>query len=903
MLENPKRAILLVEDEAILAIAEKMELEKYGYVVNIVNTGEKAVEAVKTMPDIDLVLMDINLGNGIDGTQAAEIILKDHDIPIVFVSSHSEREVVEKTERITSYGYVIKNSSFTILDASIKMVLKLFQEKKNRAEKEVALREREDRLSKIMMAENDGMWDWNIQSTTEELQEQNEKLILSGQYLRQSEACLQDSVDKFNLLLNSVTEGIYGVDENENCTFCNDSCLKLLGYTHQDQLLGKNMHWLMHGKHSDGSVYLIEDCPIAKNFRKGIGIHIDDEVFWRSDNSCFHAEYWSNPQILNGKIIGAVMSFVDITKRKRAEEALLESEERFKKLSSFSFEGIIIHKNLIGVDVNESMIKLLGYERNEIIGMNLFNVIHPDYHEIVKNNAVKQIATPYQIVVVRKDGSFFDADIEGKNISYNGEHFRVACIRDITERKKTEVALKESQERLKFALEVSSLGEWELNLKTNTIKRNDRWAEMLGYSLAEIDDSIQQGVDLQHPDDREIVSKAVQDYYEGRADYFKINYRMKTKDGSYKWIQDCGKTYERDADGKPIRLCGTHTDIDEQKKAEDVIRTTNNLLSSILESSPDVIVFALDSQYQYIAFNSKHKAVIQHIWGKEIALGMNMLEIIGSHEDGQKAKENFDRALAGESFVVVEDYGDEELSRQSWLDYWSPIKAMDGKVIGLTCFVLNNTEQKKAETKIKALLAEKELILKEVHHRIKNNMNTISSLLSLQAGTIAEPEAIKALVDAGSRIHCMSLLYDKLYRSVNFDQLSVKEYLNSLVDDVVENFPDSQIVKIEKNLMEFRLNTKKAQSMGIIINELLTNILKYAFKGRKKGLIVVAANSSNGHATISVEDDGIGMPETVSFKNSTGFGLQLIQALTQQMNGTIRIERGNGTRIVLEFEL
>lgn len=131
MVEHPKKTILLVEDEIIIAMSEKMELEKYGYVVKMVNNGQKAIEAVNTSSEIDLILMDINLGNGIDGTEAAEIILRDHDIPIVFVSSHREREIVEKTEKITSYGYVVKNSSITVLDASIKMAFKLFDANRN----------------------------------------------------------------------------------------------------------------------------------------------------------------------------------------------------------------------------------------------------------------------------------------------------------------------------------------------------------------------------------------------------------------------------------------------------------------------------------------------------------------------------------------------------------------------------------------------------------------------------------------------------------------------------------------------------------------------------------------------------------------------------------------------------
>ncbi|RKX80687.1 MAG: histidine kinase, partial [Spirochaetes bacterium] len=120
------KSILLVEDEVLIALGKQQELEKYGYIVQHTNTGEKAVVIIKENKEIDLILMDIDLGKGIDGTEAAAIILKNHNIPIVFMSSHTDPEIVEKTEKITSYGYVVKSASITVLDASIKMAFKLF---------------------------------------------------------------------------------------------------------------------------------------------------------------------------------------------------------------------------------------------------------------------------------------------------------------------------------------------------------------------------------------------------------------------------------------------------------------------------------------------------------------------------------------------------------------------------------------------------------------------------------------------------------------------------------------------------------------------------------------------------------------------------------------------------------
>jgi len=147
-----------VEDEVLIALGERQELEQYGYTVLHVTKGEKAVEAVvhgKTR--IDLILMDINLGPGMDGTQAAEKILEHHDIPIVFLSSHTEPAIVEKTEKITSYGYIVKNSGITVFDASIKMAFKLHKAK-------TEMRESNERFRLAVDETGEGIWDWNMQT-------------------------------------------------------------------------------------------------------------------------------------------------------------------------------------------------------------------------------------------------------------------------------------------------------------------------------------------------------------------------------------------------------------------------------------------------------------------------------------------------------------------------------------------------------------------------------------------------------------------------------------------------------------------------------------------------------------------------------------------------------------------
>jgi len=228
---------------------------------------------------------------------------------------------------------------------------------------------------------------------------------------------------------------------------------------------------------------------------------------------------------------------------------------------------------------------------------------------------------------------------------------------------------------------------------------------------------------------------------------------------------------------------------------------------------------------------------------------------------------------------------------------------VSGKYRGAVLILNDITEINDAGEKIRHLLAEKELILKEVHHRIKNNLNTIKGLLSLQAGFLKDPSAVSALNDSENRVESMMILYDKLYCSDNFENLSVKDYLPTLIDEMVKNFPNYHSVKIEKKIDDFVLDIKKIQPLGIITNELLTNIMKYAFTGTGDGLISISAGLKDNTVTLVITDNGRGLPETIDFKNSTGFGMQLVSMLTDQIGGKIRIERGSGTRFILEFKL
>ncbi len=211
-------------------------------------------------------------------------------------------------------------------------------------------------------------------------------------------------------------------------------------------------------------------------------------------------------------------------------------------------------------------------------------------------------------------------------------------------------------------------------------------------------------------------------------------------------------------------------------------------------------------------------------------------------------------------------------------------------------------ERKTAEEKIKSLLKEKELILKEVHHRIKNNMSTTYNLLVLQSDSLADREAKKAIDNAASRVQAMLALYEELFITGSYSDVSLKKYLPVLAEKIISNFPNRKIVKLKVDSDEFTLSEKKISSLGLIINELLTNIMKYAFTGKDSGEILVQLRNNSNKILLTIEDNGNGIPENEDLKSPSGFGLSLVETLTNQLEGTISFDGSNGTKVTLVFD-
>lgn len=211
--------------------------------------------------------------------------------------------------------------------------------------------------------------------------------------------------------------------------------------------------------------------------------------------------------------------------------------------------------------------------------------------------------------------------------------------------------------------------------------------------------------------------------------------------------------------------------------------------------------------------------------------------------------------------------------------------------------ISTNEELKKANT-------EKDLLLKEVHHRIKNNMSIIAGLLMLQAENLQNREAVSALEDAQRRVLNMMQLYDKLYKNSSYSSIMTADYLPFLIDEIKETFKENNRVVLHKKIDNFELKAKDIFPVSIIINELVTNSFKYAFQDKEDGVISIQVTAGSGRfIEISVEDNGRGFPHDFSISDSGSFGLYLVNSLAEQNNGIMEIKKGPGAAVVVKIEI
>lgn len=334
-----------------------------------------------------------------------------------------------------------------------------------------------------------------------------------------------------------------------------------------------------------------------------------------------------------------------------------------------------------------------------------------------------------------------------------------------------------------------------------------------------------------------------------------------------------------------------------QKQAEEALRISEERFRQFFENAPGYC-YMVSSKGKTLNINTAALAVLGY--KKEDVIGKPFSTTIYAPSSVEKAKKLFTQwkktgKLRNEELNIITKSGE----KRTVLLSVDAVRSEDGKVLHAISFQTDITERKRAEEQIKASLEEKEVLLQEIHHRVKNNMQIISSILNLQSSVIKHKGALELFKSSQNRIKSMALIHEKLYKSKDFTRIDFSKYVQGLSNDLFRVYGINQdVVKLNIDIKDVLLNINTAIPCGLIINELVSNSLKHAFPDNRKSKIKIAMSSlNNNEIELTVSDNGIGIPEEVDIKSTKSLGLHLVTILAEdQLKGEIKLDKTKGTK-------
>jgi PAS domain S-box-containing protein len=739
------RTILLVEDEAIIALAESKTLRKFGYGVITAGDGDEAVRKATCGAPVDLVLMDIDLGEGMDGTESARRILEKRNIPIVFLTSHSERAMVERVRGITRFGYVIKNSGDFVLQSSLEMAFELFE-----ALESVSVNESFQRT--LVQTIPDLVW-------------------------------LKDA-DGVYLSCNPQFERFFGATEAE-----------IVGKTDYDFL----------------------DRGIADSFREydrkaieaGKPSVNEEWITFASDGRRVLLETIKTPMKgRDGRLIGVLGVSRDITERKVAGDKLRAALQQMHEIIEFLPDPtLVIDQDRKVVAWNKAMEQLTGVKKEEMLGRGDYAYALPFYGD-----------------------------------------------------------------RRPILINLIDIATEELEAKYDYVRRveNSIYAETyIGH--------LNQGA------------------------------------GAYLWGAAAPLF---NASGERIGAIEVIRDVTERKLAEGKLSATLQQMNDIIEFLPDP-AYVIDKDHKVVAWNR----ALEELTGarKEDMLGQGdhayalpfygerrpiLIDFLGLPEAALKAEYRNVRRVGNNIYAETRA---SRLNKGAGADLWvaaAPLLDPAGAQIGAIEVIRDVSERIRTERDLVQSNGEKELLLKEMQHRIQNTLAIISGFLSLEIDKFKDEEIRSVLQDAIARIGTIGQLYQSLYRSSALNSINLRQYVQEMAEQLLRSYalkPD--MIRLSLELEDIRFDIKRAMSIGLVLNELLTNAIKYAFPLGENGMIRIKLSRIGDTIVLMVSDDGKGLCADVENGKRKGIGLHIVDLLAKELGGDFGIEGKNGTTARLVIAL
>lgn len=583
---------------------------------------------------------------------------------------------------------------------------------------------------------------------------------------------------------------------------------------------------------------------------------------------------------------------------------LRESAVRYKTLFESANDAIFVMEDDRFIDCNQKAAEMFGCRREDLIGETPYEKFSPPFQpdgQPSQRKALQKIQAAFNgqpqffpWTHCRLDGSLFETEVSLSLVEIGAKKSLLAIVRDVSARKRAENALRQAQEHYQELFTQIPIGLYSTTPEGEILDVNPALVEMLGFPDKESFMKIKSFDVYVDPQERENLKARL----EKDGVVYGYQVRFKHRDGRILWVKLTTRAI-RDNEGKIIRYEGAIEDITQQKKSEEALRQSETFLENVLYSIQDGIS-VLDTDLNIVMTNH----VMERWYTSNFPLvGKKCYQAY--HNSNQPCHPCPSLRCLESGRTEKEIVPGLQGSPVEWIELFSyPLKdPLTGKIEGVVEFVRDITPRKKAEELIQKSLEEKEILLQEIHHRVKNNLQIIISLLRLQASSEEDDRLINMFRECQNRIMAMAFVHEKLYQSRDFTRVDFTQYIHDFAQELGTAFGvKKKGIELKTELEEIELDINRAIPCGLIFNELFTNAIQHAFPGDNRGEIVIRLQRENQEQiSLEVWDSGVGLPADFNLEVPKTLGLMLVKSLTAQINGRLAIARSNGTSFKIVF--
>lgn len=606
----------------------------------------------------------------------------------------------------------------------------------------------------------------------------------------------------------------------------------------------------------------------------------------------------------NKQIVEVAGQAYDVTQQKQDRKEIVSKQSQLSAIINTTDDIIFsVDKNHTISEFNNVLQKVVKI-RHEIdikIGTNVFDILPTEYHEEVKAKYTKAFGGESISAIERFDMAGKERVYEAyySPIIINDKVTGVAVFsKDVTDRVQAQQEVLDKQSQLTTIINTTNDIIFSMDKNYIIVQYNNVLKEIAEQRAGK---EIKPGMNF-----FDFLPKETHDWLKKTYDKALRGENVVAIETFLHPKTKINRTYEANynpiiINNEIIGISVFSKDVTEQKENQQKILNAQSQLEAIINNTTDIVV-SIDKNYNIVQFNQLLFDMVKRRNGFELKIGMSIFDTmdIAHHSD---MKNIYERVFAeGQSLVAVEMFMVAKERKLYFESNYNPIK-QGQETVGIAIFSRDISEKILAETELRSALKEKEVLLKEVHHRVKNNLQVISSILNLQTSYVKDKETADLLKECQNRIKTMAYIHESLYQAKNFLQINFSEYIINLVKNLFYSYDaNQQKIKTIFDVDTIFLNLDTSIPCGLIVNELVSNALKYAFTNGFGGCVTIKIKKTkNNKVEMVIADNGRGMPDNIDYKNTETLGLQLVSILAEQINGTITLIRTKGTTFKINF--